>query len=119
MTSQQTRFFHTLLPCLNLCVFKKKEEDGQVPGVEEWTPGSSSFFEESEVDSASVALAGVWWLSFTDACHQGKKPAHPHGVLGKVYGDDVSHLCADRLECTLLPHLQDSRLEFAFPKRLI
>lgn len=128
MTSQQTRFLHTLLPCLNLCVFKKREDDGQVPGVEEWTPGSPSSFEESEVDSGSVA---PWQVcggcrssagpgpSSTDACHQGKNPAHPHGVLGKVYGDDVSHLCADRSEGTLLPHLQDRRLEFASPKCLI
>lgn len=86
MTSQQTRFFHTLFPCLNLCVFKKKEEDGQVPGVEEWTPGSSSFFEESEVDSASVALAGVWWLSFTDACHQAKNLPIPMECSAKYMG---------------------------------
>lgn len=78
-------------------------------------PGSPSSFEESEVDSGGVApwQAGMWWLSSspgpgpssTDICPQGEKPAHPNGVLGKVYGDSVSHLCADRLECTLLPHL--------------
>lgn len=71
MTSQQTCSFRTLWPCLNLCVFKKRENGGQVPGVEEWTQAAL-------LPLRSQRLTAVVWPLGRQACGGCR---HPQGLV--------------------------------------